>query len=234
MRIAEMNWRQVEAYLARDDRIVVPLGSTEQHAGLSLAVDAILAERVAVEAAEPLGVPVMPVLAYGIAPYFLAFPGTVSLRLSTYASIIEDVLASLAGQGFRRILFVNGHGGNIPAQAAAADWQVGRPEVAVKFHHWWKAERTARKVHEIDEVASHASWMENFPWTRLEGVTQPDARKPMVDLALMQTMAPAAVRALLGDGNFGGRYQRPDEEMLAIWDVAVAETRAELEQGWPG
>ncbi len=52
-----MNWMMAENYLKRDDRAVLPLGSTEQHAYLSLSVDSILAERLAVEAAEPLGVP---------------------------------------------------------------------------------------------------------------------------------------------------------------------------------
>ena len=74
MRIGDMNWMQVEAYLKGDDRCVLPFGSTEQHAHL-LCVDAILAERVAVEAAAPLGVPVFPVMPFGLAPYFAAFPG---------------------------------------------------------------------------------------------------------------------------------------------------------------
>ena len=77
MKISDMNWQQVEDYLRHDDRAVVPLGSTEQHCRLSLSVDSILAERVALEAAEPLNVPVFPVLAYGITPYFMAYPGTV-------------------------------------------------------------------------------------------------------------------------------------------------------------
>ena len=47
MKISEMNWLQVEEYLKSDDRAVVPLGCTEQHAYLSLSVDSILAERVA-------------------------------------------------------------------------------------------------------------------------------------------------------------------------------------------
>ena len=74
--------------------------------------------------------------------------------------------------------------------------------------------------------------MENFPWTRLAGVVQPSQRKPMVDFDRMRVMGPAAVRALLGDGNFGGYYERPDDDMLAIWSVAVAETRALLEGPW--
>src|ERR671932_499158 len=111
MRIADMNWMQLERYLEDDDRIVLPLGCTEQHAYLSLATDSILAERAAVEAAEPLGVPVLPALAYGLTPYFAAYPGSPSLRLSTYVAVVRDLLDSLHAQGFRRILVCNGHGG---------------------------------------------------------------------------------------------------------------------------
>ena len=64
--------------------VCLPLGRTEQHAYLSLSVDSILSERIAVEAAEPLGVPVFPVVAYGITPYFRAFPGSITLRVDTY------------------------------------------------------------------------------------------------------------------------------------------------------
>jgi len=106
----------VEEYLKRDDRCLLPLGSTEQHAYLSLSVDTILAERLATEVAEQAGVPVFPVLAYGITPYFRAFPGTITLRVQTYMSIVRDILDALAEHGFKRILIVNGHGGNTPAQ----------------------------------------------------------------------------------------------------------------------
>ncbi len=137
-----MNWMQVQEYLTRDDRAVIPLGSTEQHAYLSLATDAILSERVAVEAAEPLGVPVFPVVAYGITPYFLAFPGSVSLRVSTYVAMVGDILDSLHGQGFRRFLLVNGHGGNSPAGSFAAEWMARHPGTKIVFHNWWNAPDT--------------------------------------------------------------------------------------------
>lgn len=232
MRIADMNWMQVEAYLQHDDRAVLPIGSVEQHGYLSLATDAILAERVALDAAEPLGIPVFPVLAYGVAPYFRHFPGSISLRVTTHLAVITDILDSMAAGGFRRILIVNGHGGNAAAQQAAYEWAAGHPDCRIKFHNWWNAPRTWAKVQEIDPVAAHASWMENFPWTRLLHVELPDVQKPMADLARLRLVPPAALREHLGDGNYGGFYRRSDEEMLAIWQVAVAETRDLLTGDW--
>ena len=222
-----MNWMQVEEYLQHDDRAILPLGSTEQHSHLRLTVDCILPERVAVEAAEPLGVPVFPVVAYGVTPYFREFPGTISLRVETHLHVVRDILDSMAHSGFRRVLIVNGHGGNSAVQQLAQEWTADHSGCRVIFHNWWNAPRTWAKVQEIDPVASHGSWMENFPWTRLPGVEMPTAR-PMIDPAHLRTLDPAAVRAYIGDGNFGGRYQRSDDDMHALWEVAVAETRALL------
>ena len=157
MRIAEMNWMQVEARVAIDDRCILPIGSTEQHAHLSLATDTILAERVAVEAAEPLGVPVFPALPFGLASMFLAYPGTVALRLQSFALLVEDVLDSLHGAGFRRILVVNGHGGNAPVGTVLAEWSNRHAEARVRLHDWWRAPRTWDQVMAIDPAASHAS-----------------------------------------------------------------------------
>src|SRR4030081_3300053 len=122
MRIGEMNWMMVEDYLKRDDRAVLPLGSTEQHAYLSLSVDSILSERLAVEAAEPLGVPGFTGAAYGITPYFRAYPGTITLRVKTFLDVVRDILDAMAEQGFKRILIVYGHGGNTPAQSFTSEW----------------------------------------------------------------------------------------------------------------
>ena len=234
MRIADMNWMMVEEYLTRDDRCVLPLGSTEQHAYLSLSVDSILAERLAIEAAEPLGVPVFPVLAYGITPYFRAFPGTITLRMQTYLSLVRDILDAMAEQGFKRILIVNGHGGNAPARAFTHEWMHAHAHanVKVKFHDWWNAPRVWKQVQATDPLASHASWMENFPWTRLEGVVQPREQKSEQPYMSWTHLGPQEIRRRLGDGNFAGLYQRSDDEMYAIWREAVEETRALIDSGW--
>ena len=228
MRVTEMNWPMIEAYLRRDDRAVLPLGSTEQHGYLSLGTDLILAERVAVEAAEPLGVVVFPVVAYGITPYTLAYPGSVSLRTSTYLALVRDILDSLAGHGFRRLLLVNGHGGNRPVASLAAEWMADHPQVRVVVHDWWSAPETWRAAQAIDPVASHASWFENFPWNRV--AETPEGGKPVADVDRLRTLPPRAIREELGDGCYGGAYRKSDEEMARLWKVAVEETRRRIDE----
>ncbi len=233
MRIVDMNWMQVEAYLKSDDRCVLPIGSTEQHAYLSLGVDLILAERMAIEAAGPLGVPVFPVMPYGVAPYFAAFPGSISLRAETLLAVVEDLIRSVHRAGFRRILIVNGHGGNQPIAAKAGDLMIEYPDTSIKFHNWWNAPKTWAQGLSISKDGSHANWMENFPWTRLGNVAMPREDKPAFDREMLKAAPPRQAREILGDGSFGGAYQKSDEDMQSLWDAGVLETRELLETSWP-
>jgi creatinine amidohydrolase len=214
MRIHDLNWMQLERYLDGDDRIVLPLGSTEQHAYLSLGTDTILSERIAVEAAEPLGVPVLPSLPYGLTPRFAAYPGSPTLSEETFHAVVRELLESLYGQGFRRFLLVNGHGGNVSAEQAATVWAAGHEDAKVRFHNWWNAPGVAAVVNAVDPESGHAAWHENFPWTRLAGVEQPRTNKPRVDLSNVPD-DPQAVRAALGDGCFGGPTRSPTRSSCA-------------------
>jgi len=234
MRVHDCNWQMLEKYLSQDDRIVLPIGSTEQHGYLSVGTDAILAERVAVEAAEPLGVPVLPALPFGVTPYFAAFPGSPSLRTSTYVSVIRDLLDSLFGQGFRRIAVINGHGGNSFAAGVMREWltEPRKERVQVLFHDWWNAPRAWAVVQRYEKESSHGSWMENFPWTRIPGVAMPDGKKPLIPQRVIRQAPPAELRRLTVDGSFGGSYQRSDEEVLELWRTGVAEVRDLIENGW--
>ncbi|MFC4565572.1 mycofactocin biosynthesis peptidyl-dipeptidase MftE [Nocardiopsis mangrovi] len=105
--------------------VLVPVGSTEQHGPhLPLSTDSVIARAVAEGAAEaltgtPVGPPlVAPVIAYGASGEHAGFPGTVSIgRAALHAVIVETArsLALWAG----RVVFVNGHGGNVPTLDAA-------------------------------------------------------------------------------------------------------------------
>jgi creatinine amidohydrolase len=232
VRARDLNWMQVEEYLSRDDRVVLPVGSTEQHGFLSLETDNILAERVSAEAAEPLGVLVLPVLAYGLTPSFASYPGSPTLRLETFLAVLRDLLDSLHGQGFRRFLVVNGHGGNISGLSLVREWTASHPEAQAIFHSWWSSARVQATAKEVDPEPSHANWYENFPWTRLPGAELPRERKPPLDQDAYRTAGPKEVRKLLGDGVFEGAYELPDDQVARVWQTGVGEVRDLLENAW--
>jgi creatinine amidohydrolase len=230
MRVRDLNWMQLEEYLQHDDRVVLPVGSTEQHAYLSLETDNIIAERLALEAAEPLSLPVLPVLPYGITPGFGAYPGSPTLRLETFIAVVREILESLYGQDFRRFAIVNGHGGNTSAREAVMSWMAEHDDAVVMWHEAWDGPPDELAA-SIDRDYDHASWSENFPWTRLEGVELPTERKE--PFTRPKWSRPKEWREALGDGNFGGPYQLPDDDVLRVWNAAVETLRERLASGWP-
>lgn len=94
MRLEDLNWMDVERYLQTDDRLMIVLGSCEQHGYLSLLTDVKIPLALADAASEQTGVLVAPPLNFGSSPYFLAYPGTLSLRLNTLLDLVEDLIRS--------------------------------------------------------------------------------------------------------------------------------------------
>jgi creatinine amidohydrolase len=152
--------------------------------------------------------------------------------VETLLAVARDVITSVAASGFRRILIVNGHGGNAPVGALAQQIMAEDPRLSIRFHNWWNAPATWAAAQAEDPTASHGNWFENFPWTRLAHAPAPEGAKPPVDLALMKASPPSRVRDMLGDGSFGGAWQKPDATMVRLWATGVAETRAALEGPW--
>jgi creatinine amidohydrolase len=231
MRLWDRTWMQIGEYLENDDRVVVPLGSTEEHAYLSVGTDAILCETGAVEAARTEGVPVLPVLPFGLTPTFSGYPGTITLRVATYGALLHDILDALYRQGFRRIVLLSGHGGNAPAAQIGQEWSVTHPDAQVMFHGWFTDPSIWSLASGIAECG-HASWVENFPAVRVKGVKPPAEAKPLVPPLALQTASPKRARELLGDGAGGGAYQLEQENADKVWAAAVALLRDRLRTGW--
>ena len=141
-------WAEVGQYLERSRSIVVPIGSNEQHGPTGLlGTDWLCPEIIAHEAEKSADILVAPTFNIGMAQHHLGFPGTISLRPSTFIAAIGDWTRSLAVHGFEKILFLNGHGGNIASIEAAfseiyaeASFARRRLGFALKLCNWWDLE----------------------------------------------------------------------------------------------
>jgi len=114
MRWEELTSPEIDA-LDRDATVVLlPVGSVEQHGNhMPLGTDTMLAHAVSLAAAEKAGdAIVMPSPSYGFSAHHMRFAGSVTLRVETFMGLVEDIVGSAVAHGFRRILIVNGHGGN--------------------------------------------------------------------------------------------------------------------------
>jgi creatinine amidohydrolase len=108
--LQELSWPEVHDHLTRDDVILLPVGSTEQHGPhLPLGTDSMTAIGLAADAATEAGALVAPPIWYGWSPHHLAYPGSVTLVPEHLAAIVGDVGRSLAYHGFGRLVIVNGH-----------------------------------------------------------------------------------------------------------------------------
>ncbi|MDO1560150.1 creatininase family protein [Brevundimonas sp. 2R-24] len=140
------SWPEIEGQLAKSRAVVVPIGSNEQHGPTGLLGTDWLCPEIIAHEAERLdpSLLVAPTFNIGMAQHHLAFPGTISLRPSTFMAAISDWVSSLTRHGFERIYFLNGHGGNVSTIEATfaeiyADWSFAeeRCPFMLKLVNWW-------------------------------------------------------------------------------------------------
>lgn len=217
MRLGEMNWMEVETYLKTEDRLMLVLGATEQHGYLNLLTDIKIPLAIADAASQQSGVLVAPPLNFGCSSYFIDYPGTISLKPATLISVVEDMVRSLHHQGFKRMVIVNGHGGNEPAKIALGDTVNEIKDLQLAWYDWWKAPNVTSVIEENGLKGYHASWMEAFPFVRKSSLPETE-KKPFETKRILSSLQ---VRAALGDGVYGGPYRAGDGVMNEIFAAAL-------------
>ncbi|MDF1520884.1 MAG: creatininase family protein [Brevefilum sp.] len=218
MHFADQNWMQIESYLEKDDRVMLVLGACEQHGYLSLLTDTKIPLALADAASDKTGVMIAPPLNFGCSPYFLDYPGTVSLRLHTYLDLVEDILRSLYGAGFRRILILNGHGGNTPVRTHLVQLVNELTDLHLRWYAWWTTETVKKIAGKFHLDTQHANWMEAFDFTQVTAM--PKSIKPIPN-AGEDIMGKTATRKTYGDGSFGGAYQANPSIMQEMFDACL-------------
>jgi creatinine amidohydrolase len=225
MRMEDLNWMDVEAYLKKDDRLILIIGATEQHGYLSLVSDVRIPQALADAASQQTNILVAPPLNFGSSPYFLDYPGTLSLRINTLLDIIEDLVRSAYGQGFRRILLLNGHGGNDGARARLAELASQFPDLHLAWYSWWTAHSVLNIAEKHQIKPAHANWLEAFPFNIVSDLPFEDKIPPSVPGILGAKRA----RLVFGDGSFGGKYQVSSNIMQEMFDAALQDILTLLE-----
>lgn len=139
---------ELRALAARDAIVIVPVGSTEQHGPhLPVQVDALLAGEVARRAArlaagrEP--VVVAPTVWMGLAEHHMSYGGTITLDFPTFHAVLRCVCDSIVRHGFRRVLLLNGHGGNIAAMTVIVGELKRELKATIATATYWTLPRAA-------------------------------------------------------------------------------------------
>lgn len=139
-RYEELTWPEIREAAAQNRVAVLPIGTIEQHGPhLPLATDVITASEISRRAAEriPTEAILLPVVHYSYNENHMDFPGTIAIEGRHLIDYVTDVATSLARHGFRKILLVNGHGGNIPFLDVAARGVTLQTESLCALVSWW-------------------------------------------------------------------------------------------------
>ncbi|MFJ9346436.1 creatininase family protein [Streptomyces sp. NPDC101237] len=166
LRLTELTWREVRR-AGGEGITLLPIGSQEQHAEhLPMGTDTLLAEEVVDRALDLLDrepeaprVLRLPALPFGHSPHHL-FAAAVSLSAATLAAVLDDVLDSLVTSGCRRILVVNGHGGNDEIMRLAVKRLALRAEVTAAACSYWTLTTDDGPAGRPEVTPGHAGWFE--------------------------------------------------------------------------
>jgi creatinine amidohydrolase len=225
MRLGELNWMEIEAYLKKDDRLILVLGSTEQHGYLSVMTDVKIPLALADAASQQTGVLVAPPLHFGNSPHYLSYPGTISLRVDTLLAVVEDMARSLYHQGFKRILIMNGHSGNRPVRNHLYNLAKEFKDLKMAWYSWWASPGVLSFQESQGMKGYHANWSEAFSFVRSSAI--PQGEKSVVETN--RILNPDQAREVYGDGVLGGPYQVDDTIMNEMFGVALKEVIRLLE-----
>ncbi len=166
--LRELTWPEIATLAGPETVVILPTAAIEQHGRhLPLEVDTRLVEEVSRLAAERVAdrVPVLvaPAVYYGVSGYHMGFPGTMTLTMETFIAVVEELCDALIHHGFRRIIVLNGHGGNHDPIKIAARNVADRTGVAVATASYWNlaADDLAQfQEREVDSVPGHACGFE--------------------------------------------------------------------------
>jgi creatinine amidohydrolase len=152
-----MSWQEAKDYFAKSDMAIIPVGSNEQHGPPNpLGTDHLIAKGIAEEVARRTGVVCLQVIPFGVSSHHRQFWGTIFISAKTFKKYVKETCLSLQYYGVRKIVIVNGHGGNLDALTELAK-ELRQSGVFVSVFEWWTATEKLLPRLFIDEERRHAA-----------------------------------------------------------------------------
>ena len=134
----EMSWTEAKEYLTKNNMAILPVGSNEQHGPQNpLGTDHLIAKAIAEETAKRTGILCLQVIPFGVSSHHKQFWGTIYITPRTFKNYVKDVCLALNYYGVRKIMIVNGHGGNLPTLVELAR-ELRDKKVLVSIFQWWE------------------------------------------------------------------------------------------------
>jgi len=244
--LENLTWFDVKEYLKKENVVLLPIGSHEQHGPhLPLSTDSINVQFLAVQAAEACQVLVAPTIRVGVSFNHMHFPGTMTLRPETLVEVISDMVNSLVAHGFRKVILLNGHGGNNAAiEVAAIKLKENHPNVVIGVLHSWLLSKEGDKVLEspiryhADEGETSRMLVSAKPLVRMERAKKeiPKSRSGLFNFQITEVFKQITFYGLpkthtvTKSGIFGDATLATEEKGRILFDEAVKNLIQEIEQ----
>lgn len=183
----ELTWKDIEKKAENDAVVIIPVGSIEQHGPhLPVGTDILISSTVSCRVAEIMnsnGYPtlVTPSVWTGNSAHHMMFPGTISFDYSVFDNVLKQICLSVIEHGFKKIVFINGHGGNtspIKVSLIEINKMLGRPAFAINY--WDSAKEELKNILDTDEDIGHSGEAE----TSIVMALRPELIKRPLDKAI--------------------------------------------------
>ena len=222
-----MTYEEAKEYFSKHDVVILPIGSHEQHGPANpLGTDFLIANALAKEAAKRTGVAALPAIPFGVSFHHMHFPGTITIAEHVLEEYVLEILKSLAKWGVKKVLIINGHGGNLYTLMIVS--RRAREELGIKvyIYQWWTSSREKlAELFEPDE-RGHAAAAEtslnmylNEQWVRKDKLTNEKPKKPELDKITTFTYT----KEKSDSGVFGKQLNATPEKGKILFNTLIEE-----------
>jgi creatinine amidohydrolase len=156
-RIQEMSWTEFDERRKTTDTVIIPTGAVEIYGPhLPMGSDSLVAGALALRIAEKTKALVAPTIEMGESSMLLDYPGTLTLKKSTYEAVMDDLCSDLIGYGFKNLMFINGHAGNVDTVNYLARRYKREKGVRCGQVDWWRfAAANGNEIFELKGPMAH-------------------------------------------------------------------------------